>query len=206
MNEQTSSVKALGMIEVRGRIGAIEALDAALKAANVSFVNISKVGGGLTAIFVEGEVGAVKAAVEAGGAAADRVSDVISVHVIPRPAGGIKDLTGELPPPVGNSLPAESEDIPEDDAKDGSEEDKAVKEKPIKEKPAKEKTAVKKESKKNSSADLPAFSEISGYNVSRLRALARSLDGFPMTRREINFAKREDITKELRKYLDGGNA
>ena len=66
MNENNTK-QALGMIEVVGRLGAIEALDAALKAANVRFVNMSKVGGGLTAVFVEGEVGAVKAATEAGG-------------------------------------------------------------------------------------------------------------------------------------------
>ena len=93
MNENTTK-QALGMIEVVGRIGAIEALDAALKAANVRFVNMSKVGGGLTAVFVEGEVGAVKAATEAGGAAAEMVSDLVSVHVIPRPASGMRDLTG----------------------------------------------------------------------------------------------------------------
>ena len=64
-------MKALGMIEVYGRVGAIEGLDSALKAANVSLVNMIKVGGGLTSVFVEGDVGAVKASIDAAAAAAE---------------------------------------------------------------------------------------------------------------------------------------
>lgn len=78
--------QAIGMIETKGLIGAVEALDVALKAANVSFVSQKKVGSGLVAITVEGDVAAVKAAVDAGADAARRVGEVVSVHVIPRPA------------------------------------------------------------------------------------------------------------------------
>ena len=86
--------EALGMIETRGLVGAIEAADAMVKAANVHLIGKEHVGGGLVTVMVRGDVGAVKAAVEAGGAAAKRVGELISVHVIPRPHG---DVEGILP-------------------------------------------------------------------------------------------------------------
>ena len=76
--------EALGMIETRGLVGAIEAADAMVKAANV--------GGGLVTVMVRGDVGAVKASVEAGGAAAKRVGELISVHVIPRPHSDVEAI------------------------------------------------------------------------------------------------------------------
>ena len=76
---------ALGMIETRGLIGAIEAADSMVKAANVSLIGKVHVGGGLVTIMVRGDVGAVKAAVDAGAVAAKRVGEIVSVHVIPRP-------------------------------------------------------------------------------------------------------------------------
>lgn len=77
--------QALGMIETRGLVGAIEAADAMVKAANVRLVGAEKVDAALITIFVEGDVGAVQAAVEAGIAAASRVGELVSSHVIPRP-------------------------------------------------------------------------------------------------------------------------
>ncbi|MFZ5945687.1 MAG: BMC domain-containing protein [Bacillota bacterium] len=77
--------EALGMVETKGLIGAIEAADAMVKAANVTLVGKELVGGGLVAVMVRGDVGAVKAATDAGAAAAERVGELISVHVIPRP-------------------------------------------------------------------------------------------------------------------------
>lgn len=79
------SLDALGMIETRGLVGAIEAADAMVKAAKVSLVGKEKVGGGFVTVMVRGEVGAVKAATDAGASAAERVGELISVHVIPRP-------------------------------------------------------------------------------------------------------------------------
>jgi len=76
---------ALGLIETRGYVGCIEASDAMVKAANVKIIGIEKIGGGLVTAMVEGDVGAVKAAVDAGAAAAKRVGELLSVHVIPRP-------------------------------------------------------------------------------------------------------------------------
>ena len=77
--------KALGMVETRGLVGAIEAADAMVKAANVQLIGKEIVGGGLVTVMVRGDVGAVKASVEAGGAAAKRVGELVSVHVIPSP-------------------------------------------------------------------------------------------------------------------------
>lgn len=81
----TSSGEALGMIETRGLVGAIEAADAMVKAANVELIGWEKIGSGLVTVMVRGDVGAVKAATEAGAQAAKRVGEVVSIHVIPRP-------------------------------------------------------------------------------------------------------------------------
>lgn len=82
--------EALGMVETKGLIGSIEAADAMVKAANVTLVGKENVGGGLVAIMVRGDVGAVKAATDAGAAAAERVGELISVHVIPRPHSDVE--------------------------------------------------------------------------------------------------------------------
>jgi ethanolamine utilization protein EutM len=84
--------KALGLIETKGLIGCIEAGDAMVKAANVKMIGIEQIGGGLVTVMVEGDVGAVKAAVDAGAAAAKRVGELLSVHVIPRPHEETKKL------------------------------------------------------------------------------------------------------------------
>ncbi|MBA4603258.1 propanediol utilization microcompartment protein PduA [Thermoactinomyces sp. AMNI-1] len=77
--------EALGMVETKGLVGSIEAADAMLKAANVSLVGYEKIGSGLVTVMVRGDVGAVKAATDAGVAAAQKVGEVVSTHVIPRP-------------------------------------------------------------------------------------------------------------------------
>jgi len=83
---------ALGMIETKGLIGAIEASDAMVKAANVTLIGKTLVGGGLVTVMVRGDVGAVKAATDAGAAAAQRVGELISVHVIPRPHTDVEKI------------------------------------------------------------------------------------------------------------------
>ena len=85
-------LQALGMIETRGLIASIEAADAMLKAANVVLVGTEKIGSGLVSVMVRGDVGAVKAAVEAGSASAARLGEVIAVHVIPRPHGDVENI------------------------------------------------------------------------------------------------------------------
>lgn len=94
------SLEALGMIETKGFISLVEATDAMLKAANVDFMGWDKVGSGLCSAFVTGDVAAVKAATDAGAAAAGRVGEVVSVQVIPRPH---EDLNIVLPAPVKKS-------------------------------------------------------------------------------------------------------
>jgi ethanolamine utilization protein EutM len=86
--------KALGLVETRGLVGAIEAADAMVKAASVTLIGKEKIGGGFVTVMVRGDVGAVKAATDAGAAAARKVGEVVSVHVIPRPHS---DIEGILP-------------------------------------------------------------------------------------------------------------
>src|ERR1700694_3718185 len=81
---------ALGMVETKGLVGAIEAADAMVKAANVTLIGSEYVGGGLVTVMVRGDVGAVKAATDAGAGAANRVGELVSVHVIPRPHSDVE--------------------------------------------------------------------------------------------------------------------
>ena len=85
-------MQALGMVETKGLIGAIEAADAMVKAANVMLIGKEKIGSGLVTVMVRGDVGAVKASVEAGAAAAKRVGDLYGVHVIPRPHADVENI------------------------------------------------------------------------------------------------------------------
>lgn len=84
--------EALGLIETRGLVGAIEAADTMVKAANVTLVSKEEIGGGLVTVMVRGDVGAVQAAVEAGADAAKVVGELISVHVIPRPHAEVENM------------------------------------------------------------------------------------------------------------------
>ena len=92
MKKEKTNMEALGMVETRGLVAAIEAADAMAKAANVALVGSEKIGSGLVSIMVRGDVGAVKAAVEAGGAAAGRLGEVVATHVIPRPHNDVEKL------------------------------------------------------------------------------------------------------------------
>ena len=88
--------QALGMVETKGLIGAIEAADSMVKAANVHLIGKEQIGSGLVTVMVRGDVGAVKAAVEAGAAAAKRVGDLYGVHVIPRPHEEVEGILPQL--------------------------------------------------------------------------------------------------------------
>lgn len=91
------SHEALGMVETRGLVGAIEAADAMVKSAKVQLLGKEQIGGGYVTVMVRGDVGAVKAATDAGAAAARRVGELVSVHVIPRPHEEVEKIL----PPVG---------------------------------------------------------------------------------------------------------
>ena len=91
-----AALQALGMIETKGLVASVEAADAMVKAANVKLIDKVHVGGGLVTVMVRGDVGAVKAATDAGAAAASRVGDLVSVHVIPRPHDDVEYILPTL--------------------------------------------------------------------------------------------------------------
>ena len=90
--EKKMAQEALGMVETRGLVAAIEAADAMLKAANVELVGTEKIGSGLVSVMVRGDVGAVKAATEAGSSAAGKLGELVAVHVIPRPHADVEKI------------------------------------------------------------------------------------------------------------------
>ncbi|MBR2548351.1 MAG: BMC domain-containing protein [Eubacterium sp.] len=186
-----NTTQALGMIEVRGRLGAVEGLDASLKAANVSLVSMIKVGGALTAFFVEGDTGAVKAAVDAGAAAAERVSELKSVHVIPRPAPAVREMIGMLPPttPDGGapkSAPAEEKPAAPAPVAEAAEVNKTAEPDVAPEKDAQDDAPI---------ADVP----LEDMTVGDLRRKARAVEGFPLTKQEIKFAKKDELLEAFAK-------
>jgi len=89
-------LQALGMVETKGLVGSIEAADAMVKAANVRLIGKEHVGGGLVTVMVRGDVGAVKAATDAGAAAAAKVGELVSVHVIPRPHDEVEAILPKI--------------------------------------------------------------------------------------------------------------
>ena len=93
---KTMVQQALGMVETRGLVAAIEAADAMLKAANVELVGTEKIGSGLVSVMVRGDVGAVKAATEAGSVAASKLGELVAVHVIPRPHADVEKILPTL--------------------------------------------------------------------------------------------------------------
>lgn len=90
------SMEALGMIETRGLTAAVEAADAMVKAAEVTLIGTEKIGSGLVSVMVRGDVGAVKAAVEAGNASSSRLGEIIATHVIPRPHTDVEKILPTL--------------------------------------------------------------------------------------------------------------
>ena len=179
--EKMQKIKALGMIEVYGRLGAIEALDACLKAAETVLTGMVKVGGGLSTVLVEGDVAAVKAAVDAGSAAAQRVSRVISVHVIPRPHPEVWEMLNVHRP----SAPLDPEPEPEPK--------KPESEKPEPKKKLPEKKVPDEAKKEEVSQEDAGQAELEKMTVSALRRAARETEGFPMTKEEIKFAKKGEL-------------
>ena len=94
--EKRMAQEALGMVETRGLVAAIEAADSMLKAANVTLVGTEKIGSGLVSIMVRGDVGAVKAAVESGAASASKLGELVATHVIPRPHADVEKILPSL--------------------------------------------------------------------------------------------------------------
>ena len=194
-------MNALGMIETKGLVGSIEAADAMLKAANVTLASKTHVGGGLVTVMVRGDVGAVKAAVDAGAAAAERVGELISVHVIPRPADDVEYILDPLtlPEPPADSEPKlepETERAAETEAEMESEPPAQPEPESEPEDPSLEEEDPEEEAH---AAELESLSEESmqRMTVARLRAVARALGATGMTRREIRFAKKEELIARI---------
>ena len=94
--EKRMALEALGMVETRGLVAAIEAADAMVKAANVALIGTEKIGSGLVTVMVRGDVGAVKSATESGSAAASKLGELVAVHVIPRPHADVEKILSKL--------------------------------------------------------------------------------------------------------------
>lgn len=172
-------MEALGMIETKGLVSAIEAADAMLKAANVALVSKTHVGGGLVAVMVRGDVAAAKAAIDAGSAAAARVGELVSVHVIPRPAEETKHIVGGL------------------DSADGSDTPSCVSQtQPKPKRPWRERKTVDTDAPL---ADEYDEEQLNKRTVGALRSIARNTKGIAMTRKAILFAKKEDLIREILK-------
>lgn len=215
---------ALGMIETKGLVGSIEAADAMVKAANVTLIGKVHVGGAYVTVMVRGDVGAVKAATDAGAAAAQRVGELISVHVIPRPHHEVEYILPSLPlmdeddddngpdsPQNGGEsepeeeLPAEIEET-EESAQPTEEPEAAPEEEPAA--PAEEASTVEEEpvevveeaeikSAKMSEVDIEQ--ELEGLAVKELRKLARKTEGIAIVGREISAANKKLLISEITK-------
>ena len=218
---------ALGMIETKGLVGSIEAADAMVKAANVTLIGKVHVGGAYVTVMVRGDVGAVKAATDAGAAAAQRVGELISVHVIPRPHHEVEYILPSLPlmdeddddngpdsPQNGGESepdeesPAEIEETEEteESAQPTEEPEAAPEEEPAE--PAEEASAVEEEpveiveeaeikSAKMSEVDIER--ELEGLAVKELRKLARKTEGIAIVGREISAANKKLLISEITK-------
>lgn len=213
-------MKALGMIEVYGYLTAVEALDSALKAANVTRLDVVKVRGGLVTVLVEGDVGAVKAAMDASAAAAERIGTVVSVHVIPRPASDVERMLKgpgggpktepeepEEPEPKGPEPEERKDEEPEAEPPEADLEPETPEpEAPEPEKPAQAVMPESAEPERKPEPEKPAQAvtpeEMKAMSVDGLRRLARELEIPSMTRAEIRYAKKQELIQKITEFID----
>lgn len=239
-------MKALGMIETRGLVAAIEAADAMVKAANVTLTCKEYVGGGLVTVMVRGDVGAVKAATDAGAAAAERVGDLICVHVIPRPHMELEPmLTGPGEEPEKTETPSEPEQVEETvTSPQEAEVPEEPETQPQEAETPEEPVAVEEASAEEAAEELPQAdavpeetlqeasqesqmedaapeekterSEIAGaegktakyteeslaqMSVAQLRDIARKVKVDNMTKKDIRFAKKQELVEKILDFL-----
>lgn len=197
---------ALGLIETKGLIGAIEAADAATKAAEVKLVGKEKIRGGFVTIKVIGDVAAVKAAVDAGAAAAARVGELISTHVIPRPIGELEDLIYtkfDMPPipPFSTSekaqkqpTPIQEEKVPKKRGRKPKLDTSAPGEQSLEIKPVQE---ISLEELNNITDKSEYLKTLEALSVHQLRRLARKVEGLAIFGRQISMANKEKLISEL---------
>ena len=207
-------MKALGMIETYGLVAAVEALDSALKAANVSLADMVRVKGGRVTVLVEGDVAAVKAAIDASQAAAERVGSVANVHVIPRPdpsvgqmlAGGQGSFRREKNPsePESEESPVQTEiryATPEETPEIREEPEKVSKE--TSEKIQIQKEEPQPESEEFTETPKPVTREgLEKKSVAKLRSLARELKLPGMTSKDICFAKKQQLIDAIISFME----
>lgn len=209
--------QALGFIETKGLIAAIEGADAMLKAANVTLVDRVFVKGGLVTIIIEGDVGAVKAATDAGAAAAQRVGELISVHVIPRPHEEV-GTTIIYPTSKRKIIEADKEDIVETEeisetvevVSENKEEILAEVEKiPVPISKVKSEDLEPEEMHKEELDKLvsdkglkEALEMLDGFKVTKLRNMAREFKEFGITGRLISKADKNSLIEEFKKHYE----
>ncbi len=185
---------ALGMVETRGLVGAIEAADAMCKAANVRLIGREKTNPALITIKIVGETAAVKTAVEAGAAAAARVGELVSTHVIPRPDLQLESIIGSGPEPGPAPVEkAKASPPPQTQPKAvPPAPEKRIVEVKVEEKPVAPKVTVVQPIVAPS---IPGTGKMALMKVTELRNLARSAEGFPIKGREISVANKEDLLR-----------
>ncbi|NCC76083.1 MAG: BMC domain-containing protein [Clostridia bacterium] len=195
-------MKALGLIEVYGLVTAIVALDAAVKAANVTLLGLTQVKGGLVCVQVTGDVGATRAAIDAAAAAAAKVGKVISVHVIPRPAESIAGMLGPQGRGQGggqgksqNRANSPVEVVP----------DRATPDNPA-EAPASETQPEPETDPAPARQDLAeTVDDLDHLTVAELRTLARETGISTLSKRDIRFAKKEELLEAIRQFREQGS-
>lgn len=212
-------MQALGLIETKGLVGAIEAADAMVKAANVSLIGKEYVGGGLVTIMVRGDVGAVKAATDAGAAAAQRVGELLSVHVIPRPHEELDIVVLGPKPQDEKEMPVnkyEESEEKQDTLLEDKKENESIIEDEVesnKEQELEAPVEVKEELVDDSVINKEAIDNIVHENglkeavevlnklrVVKLRNLAREYKKFGIAGRQISKADKQMLIEEFRQY------
>ena len=194
-------MKALGMIETYGCVTAVEALDSALKAANVSLLDMSRVKGGNVTVLIEGDVGAVQAAVSAAKASAEAVGQIAATHVIPRPAGDVGLMIGTAASDRSLSFfHAEPErEEPEQEIQPETKPETKSETK------SETKPETKSETKPDvipdrSTIEIPEPEVLETCTVEELRKLARAIRPDNMTRKDIRFAKKQQLIDAIMRY------
>lgn len=214
------SKTALGLIETYGYTASVEAADVCLKAANVSLSACKKVRGGLVTIEIIGDVGAVKAAIDAAEAAVPRVGKLISTHVIPRPAAELDSILGDNS--FNSSAPEDPKDPNDPDDKEDSkakkdkedaqesetksnDSDAAAKKESKEAKSSKKEAEAKAEKKKTKSTkdkekakkEQPTKKELKEHKVVELRSLARELENIKLSNKEIKYARKKELIEAI---------
>ena len=203
-------MKALGMIEVYGKLAAVEALDSALKAANVELVDVTRVGGGLVTVMIAGDVGATKAAIDAAEASAARVGRVISVHVIPRPSEDVGHMVARKGTKENLQVEIEEQEetITEDKEEITEDKEEITEDKVLEqineeiEEPTKEETQPKALTEIKQKKEVITKESLQNMTVANLRSLARQLEITNMTRKQIRFATKEDLVRSISEFLE----